>query len=502
MRAVAYIRQSRSSEDSVSAAMQIEACRAYAENRGWEFNPDEAQIDLDVSGYSTKWRERPGLAALADHDFDVLIVYKLDRLARNLREALSVFDHFESRGIGVASVVDNIDSTTPSGTFLRNMLLMVAEFESQGTSVRVKSAALQRAKAGRIHGGRLPGWLKRDDQGQIILNSEKATIYQRIVQLRLEGHSYVKIARQINAEGHRTSSGTIFHRGYVAKVLRPDFIESMKGTAYFHRPGRKSQTKNGKKVALADTTKIEGAYPRLIYDEDADRITNLYQALTPDEKSKRISQTSTNLPLKGLLRCSECGSRMVVHRRNKHGKVAYSYRCETASISPVKHTRSLVDADMLDKAVIGGLERVLQRRLQAHKPVKQPVIVSTEAVEREIAKLISLVTKAIITEDDFQRAYDDLQLRKKQIEEANQVQKDVIWPDSIRDLDADRLRLELSQMVEIIEFPRWIGNHKRVFAGITLKNGQKIVVPIYKNSYTGDRGLRPDPDQVIHFDLR
>jgi DNA invertase Pin-like site-specific DNA recombinase len=100
---------------------------------------------------------RPGLtealAYLRDDVGDVLVVWKLDRLGRSLRDLIEAVRRLEERGIGFQSLQEDLNTTTPSGALLFHMLGALAEFERDLIKERV-SAGLAAAR-GRL-GGRNP----------------------------------------------------------------------------------------------------------------------------------------------------------------------------------------------------------------------------------------------------------------------------------------------------------------------------------------------------------
>jgi DNA invertase Pin-like site-specific DNA recombinase len=117
-RLIGYARVSTADQDM---AMQVSALvRAGV---------DKDQIWSEtVSGVKAK-RPQRDLALLDCRRGDTLVVYKLDRLGRSLRELLQIVGDLEARGVGFRSTTEQIDTTTPGGRFLFHMLGALAEFE-------------------------------------------------------------------------------------------------------------------------------------------------------------------------------------------------------------------------------------------------------------------------------------------------------------------------------------------------------------------------------------
>lgn len=135
------------------SGLQLEELRQVAAQRGWPVARE--YVDNGVSGSKTS---RPALdQMLADAQagrFDLVVVWKLDRLARSLQHLLGVLDQLSGWGVGFASLRDaGIDTTTPTGRLLLQLLGAFAEFERALIQERV-IAGVRRAKAAGKHCGR------------------------------------------------------------------------------------------------------------------------------------------------------------------------------------------------------------------------------------------------------------------------------------------------------------------------------------------------------------
>lgn len=142
MRAAVYCRVSTTEQ---TCAPQLDALRGYATARGLEVV--EEYVDEGVSGAKDR---RPALDRLmADarrRRFDVLVVVKLDRLARSVRHLTAVGAELEALGVGLVVLDQAIDTTTPSGRLLFHVLASIAEFERDliGERTRQGMAAARR----------------------------------------------------------------------------------------------------------------------------------------------------------------------------------------------------------------------------------------------------------------------------------------------------------------------------------------------------------------------
>ena len=126
-------------------AMQVQALRAAGAERVF--------VEQASGG---RW-DRPELHHLLDtlRAGDVLVVWKLDRLSRSLRDLLTLLDRLQALEVGFRSLTEQIDTTTPAGRMMLQMLGAFAEFEREMTRERTREGLAAARAEGRI-GGRKP----------------------------------------------------------------------------------------------------------------------------------------------------------------------------------------------------------------------------------------------------------------------------------------------------------------------------------------------------------
>ena len=123
---------------------QLQELRRYAVARGWQ---STEFVDRGVSGAKDS---RPALDTLVRdakrRRFDTLVVWRLDRLGRNLRHLILLLEELQALGVAFVSLSEGIDATTPTGKLQLHILGAIAEFERARIAERVR-AGLQRARA-------------------------------------------------------------------------------------------------------------------------------------------------------------------------------------------------------------------------------------------------------------------------------------------------------------------------------------------------------------------
>jgi DNA invertase Pin-like site-specific DNA recombinase len=140
----------RISRDSQNHALQLDAHRAAG--------CDKVFVEI-ASGART---DRPELAKALDQarQGDVLVVWRLDRLARSLRHLIDIADDLNRRGVAFKSITESIDTTTPSGRFMFNILGALSSMEREIIVERTRAGLVAAAARGRV--GRRPPALDED----------------------------------------------------------------------------------------------------------------------------------------------------------------------------------------------------------------------------------------------------------------------------------------------------------------------------------------------------
>ena len=141
MRCAVYVRVSTSEQNCDNQLIEL---RRYVEARGW--TPTEF-VDRGVSGAKDR---RPALDALLKdanrRRFDILVVWRLDRLGRNLKHFVTLLDDVQAIGVLFVSLGEGIDCTTAAGRLQLHVLAALAEFERARIAERVR-AGLARVRA-------------------------------------------------------------------------------------------------------------------------------------------------------------------------------------------------------------------------------------------------------------------------------------------------------------------------------------------------------------------
>lgn len=195
---------------------------ASQRTEGWIPVPDD-YIDPGFSGGNI---ERPALKRLMTDieagRIDIVVVYKIDRLTRNLTDFAKLIEVFERRQVSFVSVTQQFNTTTSMGRLMLNVLLSFAQFEREVTGERIRDKIAASKAKGMWMGGPLPlGYDVRDRL--LVVNDTEAALVQRIFTDFVTLRSATLMAKTYNAQGVLTKGGKDFTKQTIYKMLhKPD----------------------------------------------------------------------------------------------------------------------------------------------------------------------------------------------------------------------------------------------------------------------------------------
>jgi DNA invertase Pin-like site-specific DNA recombinase len=225
-RVVGYCRVSteEQADEGASLAVQQEKIAQYAKTYELEL------VDMHVdAGVSAKTLDRPALqTALSDlrtGQAGGLIVMKLDRLTRSVRDLQALLDNYFREKYALMAVTDQFDTRTASGRLMMNLLSMISEWEREVIAERTKEV-LQHLKSKGVRLGRDPlGWERTgelDAEGRMVFKEvpEEQKTLKLILLLRQQGHSLASIAETLSAKGIATKRGGVWSAQTISDVLQ------------------------------------------------------------------------------------------------------------------------------------------------------------------------------------------------------------------------------------------------------------------------------------------
>ncbi|MBL8677393.1 MAG: recombinase family protein, partial [Alphaproteobacteria bacterium] len=148
-----------------------------------------------------------------------VLVYKMDRLARELTISLWLESKFKQHDVQVLSVVDPELGDDPLEKAFRRIAYVFAELERDVITARLKDGRINKAKNGERASGPVPfGYQKQDDN--LIVHPDEAIWVEKIFRWVSRGFSYSKVVKELNKRGVRTKRGKPFHVEAVKYIIR------------------------------------------------------------------------------------------------------------------------------------------------------------------------------------------------------------------------------------------------------------------------------------------
>jgi site-specific DNA recombinase len=221
MVAAGYVRVSTKDQADfgVSLETQTEKVRAMAVVQGTELT--EVIID---AGESAKSLDRPGMArllALVDAGaVDTVIIAKLDRLTRSVKDLAELLERFTRRGVSLVSVAESLDTGTAAGRLVLNIMVSVSQWEREAIGERTRDAMHHKRAAGERVGTLPFGYRLAADRVHLEPEPREQEALTRLRELRDAGYTLAEVAEELNAQGYQTRRGTPWRLQYVADVLK------------------------------------------------------------------------------------------------------------------------------------------------------------------------------------------------------------------------------------------------------------------------------------------
>ncbi|MFZ5817452.1 MAG: recombinase family protein [Bacillota bacterium] len=368
-----YIRWSTEDQgDGTTLEVQRRNCELYVQSQGWHINPDLIFIDEGFSGGNL---ERPGLGrlrqAIKKGAVDVVVVYKLDRLSRNVLDTVNlVLDEWEGR-CHLKSATQSLDTRDPLGKQFFYLLVGFAEYERQVIKERTFSGKLSRAGEGKNPGIVPPyGFTKGPAPGSFQVIPEEIEVVQSIFAEALAGAGPAVICKRLNDEGipykdHRNGKTTTWKEVTVRYMLKNPLYT---GRLVYGQSKVQSRPRPGEPLRTRpDTPLVETE--AILFGADGSRLSSPPVAVEEfEELQRRMAaraqrKTSNRVMvsehlLTGILRCPVCGLSMfgrkkVVQPNGATYSPAY-YVCEGMK-SRGTCSNSYIRQDDLDAEVVRRL---------------------------------------------------------------------------------------------------------------------------------------------------
>lgn len=281
--AVIYARFSSHSQTEQSIEGQLRVCHEYAEREGLRIVGE--YIDRAISGRSD---DRPDFQRMITDSkkkaFDYVLVYKLDRFARNRYDSAIYKHKLKQNNVKVLSAMENIGDN-PESVILEAVLEASAEYYSIDLSQKIKRGRKETAAKGKYVGGMVPTGYKSVN-GTLVIDEAKAPMMKYLFEQYAAGVPKTTILQELYDRGYRNRNGKPFNAAAFQSALK---CEKYIG------------------VMDQDGIRIEGGCPALIDKETFDKVQ---ERLALNRRRGAKAKAKIEYMLSGKAWCGHCGKRM------------------------------------------------------------------------------------------------------------------------------------------------------------------------------------------------
>lgn len=386
-------------------------------------NAESYEIFEDA-GFSGKNTSRPDyqkmMARIRAGEFTHLLVWKLDRISRNLLDFAAMYEELKRLGVVFVSKNEQFDTSSAMGEAMLKIILVFAELERKMTSERVSAVLLARAANGQWNGGRVPfGYDLNRETGEFTINPEEGKIVELIYDLYEKYHSLVYVARALNEAGYKTraqkewsptTAGIILNSGFYAGIYRYNCrAMRVRGSRQDVNPVEEWVITENHHPAIVTRERWEAVNKILVFNRRGGWST--MQPRTYVRKNTHV--------FAGLLTCACCGRQMSATsngRVDKNGYRPSNYACMSHRKNNGCHNKYVTDktlgpftlnfiANMMKARESFGKttsEKTLEKKL-----LRGEMFSNVERIKEDGLHQLYLLYRSGVTGEQFNPQYTD-----------------------------------------------------------------------------------------------
>lgn len=434
MNVVVYARYSSHNQNEQSIEGQLEVCRAYAKQNN--YNIIKEYIDRATTGTNDN---RPQFLQMiedsSEKNFEGVLVYKLDRFARNRIDSAIYRDKLKNNNVKLFSAMENI-ADNPESIILESVLEGMNEYFSVELGQKIKRGMKINADNCYYNGGSVPLGYKlievdsiiTDANGKIVkkkkfaINEETAPIVKKIFEMYTKGTLVADIIKYLNDKGIKTGLGNAFNKNSLRKMLL-----------------------NKKYIGIYTykDIEVEDGVPRIIDDDTFNKVQDI---MLKNKKAPARARAKTDYLLTTKLFCGHCKEMMTGYSgTSKTGKLHNYYKCN-------KSKEKLCDKKAIQKDYIEDIV------------VEQARSILTSENIKKIAETVVKLSKNNLDRTELKRL-------NKMLKE-NEKQKANLF-DSLKICNIDSVKMSIFEEISKIE-----ESIKRIKNEIAIEESQTILLTV------------------------
>lgn len=376
--AALYIRVSTDKQEELSPDAQKRLLQEYAEKNNMLVSEEYVFIEGGISGKKAdkrpKFQRMIGLAKSKDHPFDVILVWKYSRFARNQEESILYKSLLKRNNIDVISISEPLIEG-PFGSLIERIIEWMDEYYSIRLSGEVMRGMSEKALRGGYMSVAPLGYASTTPGNPPVIVPEEAevvkTIFNKFVN---EGITMFQITRQFNEMGIKTRSGKSYQRRSIDYILQnPMYI----GYVRWNRQHHSSHTVKSKEDWIISKGTHEPIISEDIYNAAQERIK---KELRP-WKSRPV--TDYKHWLTGIIKCDYCKKALVASSTSNPNITTF----QCSSYAKGKCESNSVSSNILVPAIMDYLRNVINSGLIDYTVKTDDKQIDVSLLEQQLSKL-------------------------------------------------------------------------------------------------------------------
>ena len=507
---VIYSRKSKFTGKGESVENQVEMCRNYIAS---VYGPEAAEAALvyEDEGFSGGNLERPQFKKMMkdshEQKFAAIVVYRLDRISRNIGDFAKLIEDLGDRKIDFISIREQFDTSSPMGRAMMYIASVFSQLERETIAERIRDNMHELAKTGRWLGGNTPTGYESEGVTSVAVDGktkkayklkpipEEISLVKKIFDLFMETGSLTKVDQYLLERQIKTKTGKNFSRFSIRAILANPVYMIADEDAYDYMVENQADL-------FSEKDKFDGVHGIMAYNRTLQRPGQANKTNPIDEWIVAVGKHPGIIPgaawiavqeklelnkvksyrgprgnvalLSGLLYCGHCGDYMrpkVTNRKNAQGETIYTYMCtmkerSRGQVCKIKN----VSGNLLDAKIVQAVKdlgrnsdemaqqimqtkRVLRGDLEGYNAQLEEVRTQIEETDRQVKGLVDTLSRTTGTSaekyiveriDELNKASD---AQRRRLEELESLTKQ----HELADMEFDIIQNMLANFSEGIE---------------------------------------------------
>ena len=360
--ACAYIRVSTDKQEELSPDAQKRLIIDYCKKNGYTITNENIFFENGISGKKAdkrpEFKRMIALAKSKEHPFDVILVWKFSRFARNQEESIVYKSMLKKANVDVVSVSEPVIDG-PFGSLIERIIEWMDEYYSIRLSGEVIRGMTEKALRGGYNAQPPLGYRKNSDTGIPEIYEPEAVIVRNIFSYISQGLSLIDTARSINNMGFHTRRGGMFEQRTIRYIIENPFYY---GYVRWNRQNPSEHTIKDKSEWII----APGAHPVLINKESWDFANE--QLIKISRPYKERGTSGIKHWLSGIVKCSSCGSSLVSNSLWKGHSTSFQCSGYNKCKCKVSH---YIKTERLEAGIYEGFLKVLSSKNVTYEKVSE-----------------------------------------------------------------------------------------------------------------------------------